>query len=338
MSKGLNIALPIHHFFEEHLVSQRGLSSNTVLSYRDTMKLLLQFAVGQCRKSCTDLTVNDLTPELVRRFITHLSGVRKNTAGTSNARLAAIHAFFRYLSITDPRLIAQCQSILAIPFKRHSRPILGYLEQEEVLHIFRHIDVKKPRGKRDDALLRLLYNTGARAQEIVDLNVNHIRFSRPYYVRIRGKGRRERTCPLWTETVQAIKTSLEDRRVRLSDNVALFLNAKGERLSRYGLRHMITERVTAAGETCPSLLTRRVTPHTFRHTTAMHLLQSGVDLNMIRSWLGHASIETTNMYIEIDLEMKQKTLQSCEKLLPKTGKRGPSWRRDPSVLDWLSTL
>jgi site-specific recombinase XerD len=338
MSKSLNIALPIRHFFEEHLVSQRGLSSNTVLSYRDTMKLLLQFAVGQCRKSCTDLTVNDLTPELVRLFLAHLSGVRKNMAGTRNVRLAAIHAFFRYLSITDPRLIAQCQSILAVPFKRHTRPVLGYLEQEEVLHIFRHIDVKKPRGRRDNALLRLLYNTGARAQEIVDLNVNHIRFSRPYYARIHGKGRRERTCPLWTETIQAIKASLEDRHVQFSDNAALFLNAKGERLSRYGLRHMITYRVAMAGEACPSLLTRRVTPHTFRHTTAMHLLQSGVDLNMIRSWLGHASIETTNLYIEIDLEMKQKTLQSCETLLPKSGRKAPSWRRDPSILDWLSTL
>ena len=338
MSKSLSIALPIHRFFEEHLVSHRGLSPHTVLSYRDAMKLLLQFAVQQCRKSCTDLTMDDLTPELVRRFLEHLGGVRKNTVGTRNARLAAIHAFFRYLSTTDPRLISQCQSILAVPFKRHSRSVLGYLEKEEVLHIFRHIDVKKPRGKRDDALLRLLYNTGARAQEIVDLNVNHIRFSRPYYVRIHGKGRRERTCPLWTETVQAIKASLEDRHVRLSDNVALFLNAKGERLSWYGLRHMITQRVAAAGETCPSLLTRKVTPHTFRHTTAMHLLQSGVDLNMIRSWLGHASIETTNLYIEIDLEMKQKTLQSCEKLLPKTGERGPSWQKDPSVLDWLSTL
>jgi site-specific recombinase XerD len=338
MSKSLNIALPIRHFFEEHLVSQRGLSSNTVLSYRDTMKLLLQFAVGQCRKSCMDLTMDDLTPELVRQFLEHLSGVRKNTTGTRNARLAAIHAFFRYLSITDPRLISRCQSILAVPFKRHTRPVLGYLEQEEVLHIFRHIDVKKPRGRRDDALLRLLYNTGARAQEIVDLNVNHIRFSRPYYVRIYGKGRRERTCPLWTETIQAIKASLEDRHVQFSDNAALFLNAKGERLSRYGLRHMITCRVAMAGETCPSLLTRRVTPHTFRHTTAMHLLQSGVDLNMIRSWLGHASIETTNLYIEIDLEMKQKTLQSCETLLPKSGVKAPSWRRDPSILDWLSTL
>jgi integrase/recombinase XerD len=338
MTKSVNIGLPIRHFFEDHLVSQRGLSSNTVLSYRDTLKLLLQFTVRQCQKSCTDLTVDDLTPQLVRQFLEHLGSIRKNGVGTRNVRLAAIHAFFRYLATTDPRFLAHCQSILAVPFKRHAKRVLGYLEQEEVLHIFRHIDVKKSQGRRDDALLRLLYNTGARAQEIVDLNVNHIRFSRPYYVRIHGKGKRERTCPLWAETVQAIKASVEDRHIRFSDNVPLFLNARGLRLSRYGLRYMIAHRVAVAAKTCPSLLTRTITPHTWRHSTAMHLLQSGVDLNMIRSWLGHASIETTNLYIEIDLEMKQKTLHSCENLLPKTGKKGPSWRRDPNVLDWLSTL
>ena len=338
MPKSVNIGQPIRHFFEDHLVSQRGLSPNTVLSYRDTLKLLLQFAVEQSHKSCTDLVVEDITAQLVRKFMEHLGRGRKNGTGTRNVRLAAIHAFFRYLASTDPRFIAHCQTILAVPFKRHARHVLGYLEKEEVLHIFRHIDVQKPGGRRDDALLRLLYNSGARAQEIVDLNVNHIRFSRPYYVLIHGKGQRERTCPLWDETIQAIKATVEDRNIRFSDNAPLFINARGERLSRYGLRYMIAQRVAAAAITCPSLLTRTITPHTFRHTTAMHLLQSGVDLSMIRSWLGHASIETTNLYIEIDLEMKQKTLQSSEKLLPKIDKKGPSWRRDPSVLDWLATL
>jgi integrase/recombinase XerC len=177
-----------------------------------------------------------------------------------------------------------------------------------------------------------------RAQELVDLNVNHVRFSRPYYARIHGKGHKERTCPIWLETVKALKTYIEDRSVRFTETVSLFLNAKGQRLSRFGLRYIIGHRVEKAARTCPSLLTRKITPHTFRHTTAMHLLQSGVDLNMIRSWLGHASIDTTHGYVEIDLEMKRKTLQSVEKLLPKTGKQLPSWKRDPSVLDWLSKL
>lgn len=338
MSKNHDLALPIRHFFEDHLVSQRGLSPHTVMSYRDALKLLLQYAAQHCRKDCTDLVLRDLTPELVRAFLEHLGRVRKNVVGTRNARLAAIHAFFRYLSTTDPRLVAQCQSILAIPFKRQSRGVMGYLEKAEVQSIFRQINLQELEGKRDDALLRMLYNTGTRAQEIVDLNIGQLRFSRPYYVRIHGKGQRERTCPLWPETVRAIKAYIDERHVQVSDNAPLFLNTRGERLSRFGLRYVIARRVAAAGETCPSLLTRKVTPHTFRHTTAMHLLQAGVDLNMIRSWLGHASIETTNLYVEIDLEMKQQTLQACEKLLPKVARKGPSWRNNPSLLDWLSTL
>lgn len=338
MSKSHDLALPVRRFFEDHLVSQRGLSQHTILSYRDTLKLLFQFAAQRGQKSCTDLALSDITPDLVRAFLDHLGSVRHNSVGTRNIRMAAIHAFFRYLAAMDPRLMAQCQQILALPFKRHNKPVLGYLEKEEIQCIFRHIDVQEPAGRRDDALLRLLYNTGARAQEAVDLNVCHIRFSRPHYARIQGKGRRERTCPLWEETMRSIRRYVEDRQLKLSDNAPLFINAKGDRLSRFGLRYMITQRVAKAGQACPSLLTRKVTPHTFRHTTAMHLLQAGVDLNMIRSWLGHASIETTNLYVEIDLEMKRKTLQPSEKLLPKTNQEGPSWQRDPSILDWLAKL
>jgi site-specific recombinase XerD len=338
MLKSINIASPIRQFFENHLVSQRGLSAHTVLAYRDSMKLFLQYAVQHYRKPCTDLTLEDLSPEMVRQFLHHLETIRKNSVQTRNSRLATIHAFFRYLATIDPRFIAHCQGILGVPFKRYARPVLEYLEKEEVLEIFSHIDLQHSQGKRDDALLRLLYNAGMRAQEALDLNVNHIRFSRPYYVRIHGKGHKERTCPLWTETVQAVKAYLEDRGVRVTDIVPLFVNAKGQRLSRYGLRYIIAHRVAVAAKTCPSLLTRKITPHTFRHTTAMHLLQSGVDLNMIRSWLGHASIDTTHGYVEIDLEMKRKTLQSCEKLLPKAGMQGSSWHRDPNVLQWLSTL
>jgi integrase/recombinase XerC len=187
-------------------------------------------------------------------------------------------------------------------------------------------------------LLRLLYNTGMRAQEVVNLDVNHVRFSRPHYVRIQGKGRKERTCPLWAETIRAIKAYLERRSVRLDDNVPLFVNGEGNRLTRFGIRYIVAHRVAEAARVCPSLLTRTITPHTWRHTTAMHLLQSNVDLSMIRSWLGHESIETTNGYVEIDLEMKRKTLQSAEKLLPIKRKRGHSQQRDRDLLFWLSKL
>jgi site-specific recombinase XerD len=338
MPKNINIADPIRGFFENHLVSQRGLSTNTVLAYRDSMKLFLQFASDHHRKSCMDLTVEDLTADTVRKFLKHLEHVRKNTVRTRNNRLASIHSFFRYFSTLDPRLLSHCQAVLSVPFKRQAQPVIDYLEHEEIFHILDKIDLQTHLGRRDDAILRILYNTGMRAQELVDLNVNHVRFSRPHYVRIYGKGHKERTCPLWPETMQALRSYLADRAVLFTDTLPLIVNAKGNRLTRFGLRYIITRRVTLAAKTCPTLLTRKVTPHTFRHTTAMHLLQSGVDLNMIRSWLGHSSIETTHGYVEYDMEMKQKILQSCEKLLPKTKKSATSWKRNPSILDWLSKL
>jgi site-specific recombinase XerD len=267
-----------------------------------------------------------------------LERVRKNSVPTRNARLAAIHAFFNYLASVDPRHLVQAQSILTVPFKRQAHRVAEYLEREEVLKVFAGIDGRTLRGQRDDTLLRLLYNTGMRVQELVDLDVNHLRFSRPCCVRIFGKGRRERTCPLWQETVAAIKAYLEKRRVRLDDATPLFVNCDDHRLTRFGVHYIVTQRVAAVAESCPSLLTRKVTPHTIRHTTAMHLLQSNVDLNMIRSWLGHASIETTHGYVEIDLEMKRKTLQSAEKLIPAKASRKGSWREDDKLMSWLAKL
>jgi site-specific recombinase XerD len=332
-----DIATPIHGFFEQHLLSQRGLSGHTVLAYRDALKLYLAFLCQQHRKTSAGLTLEDLSADSVRSFLDHLERVRKNSVPTRNARLAAIHAFFNYLASIDPRHLAQAQSILAVPFKRQSHHVAEYLERDEMLKVFAGIDGRTFQGQRDDALLRLLYNTGMRVQELVDLDVNHLRFSRPCSVRIFGKGRKERTCPLWKETVAAVKAYLERRGVRLDDATPLFNNRDGNRLTRFGVRYIIARRVSEAANTCPSLLTRRVTPHTIRHTTAMHLLQSNVDLNMIRSWLGHASIETTNGYVEIDLEMKRKTLQSCKKLIP-ARKPQSSWQKNPDLLAWLSGL
>ena len=333
-----DLGTPIRGFFEHHLVSERGLSGHTVLAYRDAWKLFLQFACRHLRKASTDLVLEDLSADTVRRFLDHLEHERHNGVHTRNNRLAAIHAFFRYAATIDPRHLVQSQSILAVRFKRHAARVPEYLEREEVRTIFAEIKSHTLLGQRDEALLRLLYNTGMRAQELVSLNVNHLRFGRPYYVLIHGKGQKERTCPLWRETHQALKAYLDRRSVRLDETGPLFVNGDGHRLTRFGVRYIVAHRVAEAAKVCPSLLTRKVTPHTWRHTTAMHLLQSNVDLSMIRSWLGHASIETTNTYVEIDLEMKRKTLQACEKLLPTKGKRGPSWQRDGDVLSWLSKL
>jgi site-specific recombinase XerD len=333
-----DLAVSIRGFFEQHLVSQRGLSGHTILAYRDAMKLLLEFASRRYGKVCTKLTLEDLTADTVRQFLDHLEQVRHNSVPTRNVRLAAIHSFFQYLATIDPRHLAQSQSILGVQFKRSAHRIPEYLERAEIQSLFVQIDCRTMLGQRDDALLRMLYNTGMRAQELVDLDVIHLRFSRPWSVRIYGKGRKERICPLWKETVDSVRKYLQRRSVRFTDADPLFVNVEGNRLTRFGLRYIIARRVAEAAKTSPTLLTRKVTPHTIRHTTAMHLLQSNVDLNMIRSWLGHASIETTNSYVEIDLEMKRKTLQSCEKFLPKKVRQGPSWQRDNDILSWLSKL
>ena len=333
-----DLGKPIRDFFEQHLIAQRGLSGHTVLAYRDALKLFLEFTARDRHKACSALTLEDLTADTLRRFLVDLEKTRQNAVPTRNLRLAAIHAFFQYLAATDPRHLHHCQSILGVPFKRQAHRVPDYLEHQEVQAFFARLDSRTRLGRRDEALLRLLYNTGLRAQELVDLDVNQVRFTRPYSVRIRGKGRRERTCPLWPETISALKRYLEPRSLNFSDAVPLFLNAEGNRLTRFGLRHLIARRAAEAAQSCPSLLGRRITPHTWRHTTALHLLQSGVDLTMIRSWLGHASIQTTSNYVEIDLEMKRKTLKSCEKLLPKAHQRGAAWRRNEDLISWLSKL
>lgn len=336
--KKADLGVLIRNFFERYLTSQRGLSENTVLAYRDTWKLFLHFACKDHSRSCDELMLQDLKADTVRRFLDHLERDRGNSTSTRNNRLAAIHSFFSFVIDTDPRYLSHGQTILGVRFKRGAHRVPEYLEREEVQAIFSQIDRATPLGLRDDAMLRLLYNTGMRAQELVDLNVNHLRFSRPSHVRIHGKGRKERTCPLWKETLHSIKMYLENRSVDLNEEAPLFVNTQGKRLTRFGLRHIVGHRVAEAAKVRSSLLVRRVTPHTWRHTTAMHLLQSNVDLSMIRSWLGHASIETTNNYVEFDLEMKRKTLQSCEKLLANKESPRKSWKRNPDLLSWLTKL
>ena len=333
-----DLASAIRDFFQQHLISQRALSGNTVLAYRDAMKLFLAFACHLHRKSVTQLTLDDLSDDVVRRFLNHLEKDRHNSVSTRNDRLAAIHSFFQYLSTVDPPSLQHCRAVLAVPFKRRPHRVPKFLEREEVQHVFRQIDCRTTLGRRDDALLRVLYNSGMRAQELVDLDVSHLRFTRPYTILIHGKGARQRVCPLWRETINAVKRYLEARSACPADAGPLFLNIYGNRLTRFGIRYIVAHRVAEAAKICPTLLTRKVTPHTWRHSTALHLLQSNVDLTMISDWLGHASIETTHQYVDIDLKMKQKTLKSVEHLIPKATTSAAKWKTNKDVLTWLSSL
>jgi site-specific recombinase XerD len=325
----------VQDFFRTHLVGRRDVSPNTVSAYRDTLRMLLSFAGSHLRHTAGGMKLDDLNRETVLAFLDHLQNDRGNSASTRNARLAAVHSFFQFVAQEDPTSVNLCQRVLSIPYKRTPARAITCLDREEVEHILGCIDRRNPAGRRDAALLQLLYNTGARAQEVVDLRTPAIRLNTPAQVRILGKGRKERLCPLWPETASLLKDMLKDRALEPHEDVPLFVSAVGQPLSRFGLRHIVKTRIASATHSRPSLAAKRITPHTFRHSTAMHLIQSGVEINVVRSWLGHASIETTHAYIEIDMQMKAAALEACG--ATDAGKGHPRWLR-PNLLAWLESL
>jgi len=325
----------VQDFFRSHLIARREVSPNTVYAYRDSIRLLLTFAASAARTDVARLTLDNLGRKTVLAFLDHLEKQRRNSASTRNARLAAIHSFFQFASIEDPASLDLCRQVLSLPFKRTSSCVVTCLERAEVEHILRQIDRRVAAGRRDVAMLQFLYNTGARAQEVVDIRLPAIRLASPAQARILGKGRKERLCPLWPETVALIRDMLRDRALEGKEDVPLFVNAVGRPLTRFGLRHIVHTRVSLAARSRPSLAAKKITPHTFRHTTALHLLQCGVELNVVRSWLGHASIETTHGYVEIDMQTKKAALESCR--ANKIGKKRPRWKQ-PSLLAWLEKL
>jgi len=332
MTDNIHLAPHVRTFFEDHLSCQRSLSVNTIQGYRDALKLFLQFAATAKRKPAAELLLADVEEPVITGFLTHLERVRGNSIRTRNHRLAALRSFFKYLSAREPLLLDRCQKVLAIPLKRGATPPgIRYLEKEEVLGMFDSVDRRTALGRRDHALLLFLYNTGARVQEAADARVSWLSLEKPYRVEILGKGRKLRTCPLWESTVRTLRALLEERGGPVGPDAFLFLNRLGRPLSRAGIADIVGKHAARV----PALKEKIVTPHTIRHTTAMHLLQSGVEVNVIRGWLGHASLTTTNCYVQIDLAMKAKALQSCE--IPSPGSRC-RWRTDPDILTWLEAL
>lgn len=324
----------LQDFFRVHLIARRNLSQHTVRAYRDTLVLLLRFTVARKGRGVTALELTCLDPPTVFAFLEHLEATRGNGIRTRNARLAAIHSFFRYVAAEEPAAAALCQAILGIPFKRGTQSSITCLTREEIGYLLDAPDCSQPDGRRDAALLWFLYNTGARAQEVVDVHMPAVRFSAPAQVRLLGKGRKERLCPLWPETVERLRHMLRDRQTDERADEPLFLNAAGRPLTRFGLRFIVRRCVTRATASYPELARKDISPHTFRHTTALHLLQSGVELNVVRAWLGHTSIDTTHAYVEIDMDMKRAALAATT---PQESRSQPSWRQ-PDILAWLETL
>jgi integrase/recombinase XerD len=313
------------------------MSSHTVLSYRDSLRLLLCFVASRHNAAVSSLNVEDLGPQEVMDFLHHIEQERRCTASTRNVRLAAIHAFFRYLCAHHPERIEQYQRILCVPFKRARTRAVEYLEYEEIKAVLDAIDRSATDGRRDYALLVAMFNTGARVQEILDLRVRDLQLRRPFQVRLVGKGRKERLCPLWPQTAQVLLEWLEERRVDLHSIERLFLNHRGEPLTRFGVRYILAKYCTRARNDAPTLEGKRLHPHTMRHSTAVHLLKAGVDLSTISHWLGHASINTTNRYADVDLDMKRKAIAKA-KPVATSSRTAAAWRKDASILEWLEAL
>ena len=337
MNKSKQLTHYVQKFFQDYLKAHRGLSSNTVLAYRDAIKLFLAFLSRHTRSQITNLSLDDLSAENALAFLSDIEKTRQCSVITRNLRLSALRTFFGYLVTQDTLHAGQYQRVVSIPIKQSSHRMMEYLEVKEVKAVIDCIDRREATGRRDYALLNFLYNTGARVQEACDLRIENVHFEPPPMVTITGKGRKTRQVPLWPETATLLKSYIAERGPFMNPLNNVFLNARGQSLTRFGVRHIIRSRIAAAAEHCLSLARKKVGPHTFRHTTAMHLLQSGVDLTIIKNWLGHVSLDTTHAYVEIDLEMKRKALSSCAPVC-KIDKLQHLIKQNNDIICWLESL
>jgi len=332
------LARMLRGFFADHLPGIRGLSRHTVLSYRDAVALFLRFLAEQRHRSVVELDLDDFDPSSVIAFLEHLEKSRGNCTATRNVRLAALHAFARYAAAYAPEHLATCQRVLAVPFKRASVRVVEYLEGEEFRAMLAAADTRTREGRRDHAILLAFLNTGARVQELLDLRPVDLHLDRPLRVRLCGKGRKERFCPLWPTTADGLRALVAESSLGVDSTERLFRNRRGEPLTRFGVRHIFQTYARQAQASMPSLARKRVHPHTMRHTAAVHLLQAGVDLVSISHWLGHASINTTNRYAAIDLETKRKAVARAGPIGDPFHPQLAAWRSDASVLEWLEAL
>lgn len=321
-------------FLSDYQPRQCNASPNTIWAYRDSLKQLLCYVAKVKKSSVAELKLTDLEHRRVLDFLESIESDKGNSISTRNHRLAAIRSFFRYVALSNPEAVGLAAQILTIPTKKTESKSMDYLTKEELAIILRQVNMESPAGRRDDALLRFLHNTGARVQEVVDLKASDLRLDGSPSAKIFGKGRKERFCPLWRETARRIHCVLSERQVDPNSSEPVFTNSHGKKLTRFGVTYIIEKYVQMASEAAPTLRRKNIHPHTFRHTTALHLLQAGVDLNTIRCWLGHADVTTTNRYVEIDLEMKRNALNSAE--APTRQKRRTTM--NDNLLAWLDSI
>ncbi len=328
----VRFATLLHRFFCEQLMNQRSASPQTVASYRDTFCLLLNFIQDRYKVETTAICLEHLNADAVVNFLQYLEEARGNSIRTRNARLAAIRSFLHYAVAFEPAMVVCIQRTLTIPMKRFERPTVHCLSQQEVAAILDATDIRFWSGRRDRVLFRTLYNTGARISEIIGTKIMDYQLNRSPCVIIHGKGRKERVIPLFDTTVRSLRTWLKE--IGDSPTNYMFPDARGQALTRSGAQYRLSLTVNNATKICPSLNGKKISPHTIRHSTALHLLQSGVDLATIALWLGHESPVTTHMYMEADLAMKERALQSLSPPNTPTGRYHPP----DKLLQFLKSL
>ncbi len=333
-----NIGPVLFAFFENHLKAQKGLRPGSVKSYRDTLKLFLAYVAEVNHRPITRLSLADLSAQKVLDFLHMIEVQRHNHAPTRNQRLAALHTFYRFLALEHPEMLAEAERVEAIPNKRAPPPQTRYLERDEIDRLFKSLAVGGALALRDRALLMLLYNTGARVQEVVELRVGDVDLKGTLRVRLHGKGDKWRSCPLWPQTATLLN---ELDTVKAGDQQApLFVSRRHQALTRFGIYKLVKRHTQQLFESGTSGHDGGISPHVLRHTCAVHLLESGVEVNVIRAWLGHVSIDTTNRYAEITLRTKQAALAAC---LPPTLSStehlaSGGWSKDQDLMKWLQSL
>lgn len=322
MTRTYPLPVYVQRFFTERLATQLHASPHTVASYRDTFRLLLNFVSGRLGQPPTGLLVSDLDADLIGGFLAFVENERGNTARSRNTRLSAIRSFFKYVAINEPQLLHHCQRVLAIPSKRHEKRTIDFLTREEIEALAAAPDPSTWFGRRDRTLLTIALQTGLRVSELVNLKCGDVCLGTGPHVRCLGKGRKERSTPLRNDSVKALRDWLHERGGENAD--PLFVTNRGGPLSRDAVERLVRKHAGTAAKRCPTLVNKRVTPHVLRHSAAMQLLQNGVDRTVIALWLGHESIETTQMYIHADIKLKERAMALTRPVPAKPGRYQPS--------------
>lgn len=333
---GATLLSSVEAYFRSYLIQSRGASPHTIRAYRDTLRLLFKFLADRQVRPVAELTLDDLHVDAILAFLSHLETARANSVASRNIRLAAIRSFFRHLVEHDLPRAGEYQRVLSLPNKRAHLGAAQYLEPQDMKSLLAQPDRSTAAGRRDYALMLLLYNTGARVSEALGVRVEHLSLVSPRHVRLFGKRSKERLCPLWRETADALAQLSAVRDGRLADRV--FCNRAGEGLTRDGVAYVLRKHATMAARTSPALRRRRITPHVLRHSCAVALLQAGVDITVIRDYLGHASIATTNRYVATNLQMKRDALEQFWSRAGLSAARARPWKPKPDVLAYLASV